>query len=207
MYVDKPTTYTDYYELTMAQGYFLEGKADQKATFDYFFRKNPFEGGYVIFGVGTRLVTGHDSPALGGVYKLSSVGDKPKIKVSENVEKITLPGSKTVHRFLDEDGSYYCDAISLADENDIQKIHQPTFPSKQTDLSSRDSYPLIQEVIHKGEQTLSDISIPDSSKYCRESLNKLSGEYKRFENPHILNVGITPNLLELRDKLLEENKS
>ncbi len=160
-----------------------------------------------IFGVGTRLVTGHDSPALDGVYKLSSVGDKPKIKVSENVEKITLPGSKTVHRFLDEDGSYYCDAISLADENDIQKIHQPTFPSKQTDLSSRDSYPLIQEVIHKGEQTLSDISIPDSSKYCRESLNKLSGEYKRFENPHIFKVGITPNLLELRDKLLEENKS
>lgn len=120
MYVDKPTTYTDYYELTMAQGYFLQGKADQ---------------------------------------------------------------------------------------NDIQKIHQPTFSSKQTDLSSRDSYPLIQDVIHKGEQTLSDISIPDSSKYCRESLNKLSGEYKRYENPHIFKVGITPNLLELRDKLLEENKS
>ena len=57
MYIDKPTSYTDYYELTMAQGYFLEGKADQKATFDYFFRKNPFKGGYVIFAGLNELIS------------------------------------------------------------------------------------------------------------------------------------------------------
>lgn len=159
-----------------------------------------------IFGVGTRLVTGNDSPALDGVYKLSSVGDQPKIKVSENVEKITLPGSKNVRRFLNNDGSYYCDAISLADENSIQKIHHPTFPSKETNLSSRKSYPLIQEVIRDGEQLVPNKSIPDSAEYCRESTSKLSGEYKRFENPHIYKVGITPNLLNLRDKLLNKNE-
>ena len=159
-----------------------------------------------IFGVGTRLVTGNDSPALDGVYKLSSVGDQPKIKVSENVEKITLPGSKLVHRFLNGDGSYYCDAISLADEKEIDKIHHPTFPSKDTDLSSRDSFPLIQEVFRNGEQTISDQSIADAASYCKESVSKLPGEFKRFENPHIFKVGITPNLLELRDKLLDENK-
>jgi len=159
-----------------------------------------------IFGVGTRLVTGHDSPALDGVYKLSSVGDQPKIKVSENVEKITLPGSKTVRRFLNKDGSYYCDAISLADENRIQKIHHPTFPSKETDLSSRKSYPLIDIVVRDGVQLVPNESIPDSADYCKESMNKLSGEYKRFENPHIYKVGITPNLLNLRDKLLDQNE-
>ena len=159
-----------------------------------------------IFGVGTRLVTGHDSPALDGVYKLSSVGDQPKIKVSENVEKITLPGSKTVRRFLNKDGSYYCDAISLADENRIQKIHHPTFPSKETDLSSRKSYPLIDVVVRDGVQLVPNESIPDSADYCKESMNKLSGEYKRFENPHIYKVGITPNLLNLRDKLLDQNE-
>lgn len=159
-----------------------------------------------IFGVGTRLVTGNESPALDGVYKLSSVGDQPKIKVSENVEKITLPGSKLVHRFLNDDGSYYCDAISLADETEINKIHHPTFPSKDTDLSSRDSFPLIQEVFRNGEQRISDQSIADSASYCKECISKLPDEFKRFENPHIFKVGITPNLLELRDKLLEENK-
>lgn len=159
-----------------------------------------------IFGVGTRLVTGHDSPALDGVYKLSSVGERAKIKVSENVEKITLPGSKTVRRFLNEDGSFYCDAISLADENSISKIHHPTFPSKETDLSSRKSVPLIHNVIRNGEHLMPVVSIPDSSDYCKESMNKLSGEYKRFENPHIYKVGITPNLLNLRDKLLDQNE-
>ena len=159
-----------------------------------------------IFGVGTRLVTGHDSPALDGVYKLSSVDDQPKIKVSENVEKITLPGSKRVHRFLGDDGTYYCDAICLADEENVQKIHHPTFPSKETDLSSRQSYPLIQEVIRDGDQVVSTESISDSAGYCKESLSKLSGEYKRFENPHIFKVGITPNLLNLRDQLLNKNE-
>ncbi|HKL14880.1 MAG TPA: hypothetical protein VJ915_04555, partial [Balneolaceae bacterium] len=159
-----------------------------------------------IFGVGTRLVTGHDSPALDGVYKLSSVGDQPKIKVSENVEKITLPGSKQVHRFLDDDGNYYCDAISLYDEDNVQKIHHPTFPSKDTDLSSRESYPLIKEVIRNGEQVGAAESISDSAAYCKKSLGKLSGEFKRFENPHIFKVGITPKLLKLRDQLLDQNE-
>ena len=159
-----------------------------------------------IFGVGTRLVTGHDSPALDGVYKLSSVGDQPKIKVSENVEKITLPGSKQVHRFLDDDGNYYCDAISLDDEDTVQKIHHPTFPSKDTDLSSRESYPLIKEVIRNGEQVGAAESISDSAAYCKKSLGKLSGEFKRFENPHIFKVGITPKLLKLRDQLLDQNE-
>lgn len=159
-----------------------------------------------IFGVGTRLVTGHDSPALDGVYKLSSVGDQPKIKVSENVEKITLPGSKTVRRYLNDDGSYYCDAISLANEYRVQKIHHPTFPTKETDLTSRKSYPLIHKVIINGTQQVPDKSISDIAQYCKESLDKLSGEYKRFENPHIYKVGITPKLLNLRDEILNKNE-
>lgn len=159
-----------------------------------------------IFGVGTRLVTGHDSPALDGVYKLSSVRNEPKIKVSENIEKITLPGSKTVYRFLNDDGSYYCDAIAMADEDKIDKIHHPTFPAKKTNLKSRDSYPLLQRVIDNGAVVEAVNEISDISDYRKLSLSKLSGEHKRFDNPHIYKVGVTPRLLNLRDQLLEKNK-
>jgi nicotinate phosphoribosyltransferase len=159
-----------------------------------------------IFGVGTRLVTGHDSPALDGVYKLSSVRDQPKIKVSENIEKITLPGNKVVQRFLNNDGSYYCDAIGLAGDKEIHLIHHPTFPTKRTNLKSRESYPLLQKVIDDGNvlSTVSEIS--DISNYRKQSLSKLSEEHKRFDNPHIFKVGITPELLKLRDQLLDQNK-
>ena len=159
-----------------------------------------------IFGVGTRLVTGHDSPALDGVYKLSSVRDQPKIKVSENIEKITLPGNKVVQRFLNDDGSYYCDAIGLAGDKEIHMIHHPTFPTKRTNLKSRESYPLLQKVIDDGNvlSTVSEIS--DISNYRKQSLSKLSEEHKRFDNPHIFKVGITPELLKLRDQLLDQNK-
>jgi len=159
-----------------------------------------------IFGVGTRLVTGQDSPSLDGVYKLSSVNNKPKIKVSENIEKITLPGNKMVHRFLNDDGSYYCDAIGLSGEKKVNMIHHPTFPTKKTNLKTRESYPLLQKVVDNGNILASVDDITELSDYCTQSLTKLSEEYKRFDNPHIYKVGITPKLLHLRDQLLDQNK-
>lgn len=159
-----------------------------------------------IFGVGTRLVTGHGSPSLDGVYKLSSANEAPKIKVSENIEKITLPGKKNVSRFLNDDGTYYCDAISLSDEKEVRKIHHPTFPAKETKLESRESYPLIEKVLENGTVIHSQKSINEFSGYRKESLSKLSGEHKRFDNPHIYKVGITPKLLNLRDQLLDHHK-
>lgn len=159
-----------------------------------------------IFGVGTRLVTGHDSPALDGVYKLNSVMGQPKIKVSENIEKLTLPGRKNVHRFLNDDGTYYCDAIGLADGGKIEMIHHPTFPAKETLLESRNSYPLITKVVENGKIQQSQQDINEIAGYCKESLSKLSSEHKRFDNPHIYKVGITPELLHLRDKLLDQHK-
>lgn len=173
--------------------YVIKSLVDQEAPID-------------VFGVGTRLVTGNDSPALDGVYKLSSVRHKPRIKVSENIEKITLPGSKAVHRFLEDDGSFYCDAIALDSEESIKTIHHPNFPTKRTDLSSRKSYPLLQQIFDEGELVVSRPSINDISDYCGEAMEKLPVEFKRFDNPHIFKVGVTPKLLETRNKLIEEHK-
>lgn len=171
----------------------IKSLIDQKAPID-------------IFGVGTRLVTGHDSPALDGVYKLSSVNETPKIKVSENIEKITLPGMKNVFRFLNDDGSYYCDAISLTDETDVKMIHHPTFPAKETHLGSRKSYPLVEKVVENGTVVCSRKNISELSDYRKQSFTKLSDEHKRFDNPHIYKVGVSPKLLTLRDQLLDHHK-
>ncbi len=159
-----------------------------------------------IFGVGTRLVTGHNSPALDGVYKLSASGSEPKLKVSENIEKITLPGVKTVRRYLDDNGTYYADAIGMAKNDPFESIHHPTFPAKETELTTRKSYPLLKEVIKEGEITSKPATAAEAADYCKECLSKLPEEYKRFDNPHIYKVGITPKLLNLRDQLLDHHK-
>ncbi|REL33619.1 nicotinate phosphoribosyltransferase [Rhodohalobacter sp. SW132] len=159
-----------------------------------------------IFGVGTRLVTGHNSPALDGVYKLSESGSEPKLKVSENIEKITLPGAKSVRRYLNGDGMYYADAIGMKQDDPFELIHHPTFPAKEVSLEGREFYPLLNEIMNNGEIKSRQVSISDSKEYCRESLAKLPREYKRFDNPHIYKVGVTPKLLTLRDQLLDQHK-
>ncbi|NBC28093.1 MAG: nicotinate phosphoribosyltransferase [Bacteroidetes bacterium] len=159
-----------------------------------------------IFGVGTRLVTGDQSPALDGVYKLSSSGSEPRLKVSENIEKITLPGIKTVRRYINDDGSYYADGIGLMGNESFTTIHDPIFPAKQANLQTREYRPLLYEVMTNGNRTTDPASVDQSAAYCRDVLSKLPEEYKRFDNPHIYKVGVTPELLTLRDQLLDHHK-
>lgn len=160
-----------------------------------------------IFGVGTRLVTGDPDGALDGVYKLASVNGSPRLKVSENIEKITLPGIKELRRYYNEDGTWHGDAIGLANGDPFKKIHHPTFPVQETDLTSLEGKSLHRKIIENGRRTTELKSIRESSDYRRSQLGKLQQEYKRFDNPHIYKVGITPALLALRDKLLQEHKS
>jgi len=159
-----------------------------------------------IFGVGTRLVTGDNSPALDGVYKLSSIENKPTLKVSENIEKITLPGKKKIYRYLNEDGSFYGDALILENEQEIQRMHHPTFPAKRTTLQNRDFEVLLQEVIHKGKVVMEMPDMKEIINYKKERFAKLHSEYKRFDNPHIYKVGISESLLNTRNQLLNSLK-
>lgn len=159
-----------------------------------------------IFGVGTRLVTGDNSPALDGVYKLSSIKGKPTLKVSENIEKITLPGEKKIYRYLNDDGSFYGDALLLNDEKEIERMHHPTFPAKKTTLESRSFEVLLEKVIDRGNIV---IELPDMNEiiaYKKERFKKLHSEYKRFDNPHIYKVGISEALLNTRNRLLNSLK-
>jgi nicotinate phosphoribosyltransferase len=159
-----------------------------------------------LFGVGTRLVTGDDTPALDGVYKLSAVDGVPKLKISENIEKITLPGRKKVQRYFDDDGQFYGDGILLDDEKQVNTIFHPHYPAKHFDVSSCKSEQLLHPVMQNGQQ-LTDLPSPsESASYTKQRLDKLNPEHKRFDNPHIYKVGVSNKLMDLRDKLTQSLK-
>ncbi|MDZ7719110.1 MAG: nicotinate phosphoribosyltransferase [Balneolaceae bacterium] len=160
-----------------------------------------------IFGVGTRLVTGDNSPALDGVYKLSSIGGNPTLKISENIEKITLPGHKKIYRYLNNDGSFYGDAVLLENETILERMHHPTFPAQKSNLNSREYEQLLIHVIKDGELKTELPSIKEIAKYKKSRFSKLNPEFKRFDNPHIYKVGISTRLMETRDNLLNLLKS
>ena len=159
-----------------------------------------------LFGVGTRLVTGYETPALDGVYKLSSVNNDPRLKISENVEKTTFPGRKKVIRYGDGNGSFHGDGIFLAENDDSTIIRHPFYPAKYTDVSSFKAEPLLHPVLKNGELKV-DLPAPsESARYAQERLEKLNPEHKRFENPHIYKVGISEKLMNLRDTLTKKMK-
>lgn len=159
-----------------------------------------------LFGVGTRLVTGHETPALDGVYKLAAVNDEPKLKISENVEKITLPGRKQTVRYLGEHGTFLGDGILLEGESPRTTIYHPHFPQKKTDTTPYQAESLLHRVMEQGETVITPPSAAESARYAAGRFQKLNPEHKRFENPHIYKVGISKKLRELRDELTSKLK-
>ena len=154
------------------------------------------------YGVGTRLVTGDETPALDGVYKLSSVKNEPTLKISENIEKITLPGKKKIYRYLNDDQSFYGDAILLDQEKLLERMHHPTFSAKKSMLNGRKFEEILHKVIHNGEEIIDMPDVAEIVEYKNKQFSRLHAEYKRFDNPHIYKIGISTRLMELRDKLL-----
>lgn len=159
-----------------------------------------------LFGVGTRLVTGHESPALDGVYKLAAVNEHPKLKLSENIEKITLPGRKKVLRYFDSEGYFYGDGILLDEETKTNTIYHPFYPAKHSTVTTFKSESLLHPVLEDGKK-LQDCPSPiESAAYAKKRLKKLNPEHKRFDNPHIYKVGISEKLMNLRDDITQTLK-
>lgn len=155
------------------------------------------------FGVGTRLVTGHNSAALDGVYKLSMYEGRPRLKFSENYTKITLPGIKKVLRFSDPDGVFYADGIVLEEEREPKNIFHPYFPEQKSDVQHYANVSLLQVVMENGRSRLYHTP-QESARYAKERLARLAPEHRRFEFPHIYKVGISQELMTLRTQLVEQ---
>jgi nicotinate phosphoribosyltransferase len=160
-----------------------------------------------IFGVGTNLVTGFPDAALDGVYKLAFSGNKPRIKLSENTEKITLPHKKQVFRILDNNGRFEgADAVTMADENDVEIMYHPLYPFKSLNVKGKDKERLLHPVMENGVRVSVPVLLKDIVRYRDERLKRLPEEYKRFDYPHVYKVGLSSRLMNERDRLIKECK-
>lgn len=159
------------------------------------------------FGVGTSLVTGQPDAALDGVYKLAQSGGKPRIKISENRAKVTLPGRKQVYRYYDAEGQLAgADAVSLAQESAPRQMHHPFEAGKQRSLAQHRSKALLEPVMENGRRITSPVSVREISQRRRENLAHLPPEYHRFENPHEYKIGLSPELLRQREELVQSHQ-
>ncbi|MBQ8305427.1 MAG: nicotinate phosphoribosyltransferase [Blautia sp.] len=169
------------------------------------------------WGVGTRLITVADNPAFGGVYKLAAVKDEstgefiPKIKLSENTEKVTNPGNKTVYRIYSKTtGKIKADLICLADEHfdpeETMIVFDPIDTWKKTKIlgGTYDIRELLVPVFKNGECVYESPSVMELQAICKKEQATLWDESRRFHNPQKVYVDLSQKLYDMKNELLEE---
>ena len=165
------------------------------------------------FGVGERLITSKSEPVFGGVYKLAALEQNgvliPKMKISENVEKITNPGFKTVYRLFDKDtDKAIADVITLdhekIPEGSDYEIFDPQITWKRKKISNFYAKNLRVQIFDKGICVYQSPDIDEIRDYCMAQIDTLWEEILRFENPHEFYVDLSKDLWELKTKLIQE---
>ncbi len=182
---------------------------------EYIIRDTLMQGAQIdSFGVGERLITSKSEPVFGGVYKLVATwhdGEMiPKIKLSENVEKITLPGFKQVYRLYERDTEKaIADVITLHEEEidstSSYELFDPEHAWKRKKISDFRAEKLLVKIFDKGKLVYSPPALSAIKDYCRNEIENLWDEVKRFENPHKYYVDLSQPLWDLRAKLLKEH--
>ena len=167
------------------------------------------------FGVGERLITARSEPVFGGVYKLVAVEDGegavlPKIKISENVAKITTPHYKKLYRFFGNDtGKAIADYLTIHDEtvDDSRPlvIFDPDATWKKKEVYDFTAKELQVPVFRSGQLVYDLPSLPEIRRYCLEQVDTLWDEVKRFDNPHKYYVDLSQKLWDVKHGLLEKN--
>ena len=169
------------------------------------------------FGVGERLITSSSHPVLDGVYKLVAIEDEngnivPKIKISENVAKITTPCNKEVYRFYDkETGKAEADVLTLVgeeiDESKPYLLFDPNYTWKQKTIENFIAKPLLVKIFDHGKQIVEVKTVEECKKYCEEQIATLWDECLRFEHPHKYWVDYSRDLFDEKYRLLKEFSS
>ena len=181
---------------------------------EYLIRDMIFQGAQVdSYGVGERLITASSEAVFGGVYKLAAVEKKgeiiPKIKISENAAKITLPGVKIPWRLYDrETGKAIADVIALNTEKIVQsepyEIFDPDHTWKRKVVTDFIAKKLQVKIFENGKQVYVSPSVKEIAKYRADQVDSLWDEVKRFENPHTYYVDLSEELWNLRHELLNQ---
>lgn len=183
---------------------------------EYIIRDVLLEGACIdSFGVGERLITAKSEPVFGGVYKLSALEKDgeliPKIKISENVEKITNPGDKSVYRLFDKQtGKVIADVITLEheiiDPDKPYEIFDPKAVWKRKTLTNFAVRNLREQIYEAGKLIYKSPSVDDIKEYCKEEIATLWDEMLRFENPQSYYVDLSQELWKMKHKLIEEHQ-
>lgn len=186
---------------------------------EYIIRDVLLEGAQIdSFGVGERMIAAKSEPVFGGVYKLVALEDKdgniiPKIKVSENVEKITNPGFKTLYRLFDKDNNKALADVITVDgeglpeecaEGEGYEIFDPNAIWKRKTLTNFYAKNIRVPLFIKGECVYQSPAIEDIKKHCEEQMETLWDEMLRFENPQTYYVDLSQDLWDMKEELLNK---
>ena len=168
-----------------------------------------------LFGVGERLITAKSEPVFGGVYKLVAVENEdgsvlPKIKISENVGKITTPHYKKLYRFFGRDtgkaiADYLCVYDETVDDSRDMEIFDPDATWKRKNVYNFEAKELQVPIFQGGELVYQCPALEDIRTYCLEQVDKLWDEVKRFDNPHTYYVDLSQKLWDVKYGLLKDN--
>ena len=167
------------------------------------------------FGVGERMITARSEPVFGGVYKLTAVEDQegkivPKIKVSENVDKITNPHFKKIYRLYDNEtgkalADYLCVHDEVVDDSKPLEIFDARATWKRKELTNYTARNLQEPVFEKGKLVYKRPTLQEIQDYCKAQLDTLWEEVKRFDNPHTYYVDLSQKLWDIKYSLLKLN--
>ena len=185
---------------------------------EYLIRDVILEGARVdSFGVGERLITAKSEPVFGGVYKLAALEKEngeivPKIKISENIEKITNPGFKTLYRLYDKESHKALADVMTLDgetipEEDGYEIFDPNAVWKKKTLNNFYVKNLRVQLFKNGKKVYQCPSIEEVREYCAEQIETLWEETLRFENPQTYYVDLSQNLWNVKNQLIEKHNA
>lgn len=194
-----------------------EGLTDCKITVsnsldEYLIRELIRQGACIdSFGVGERLITSKSDSVFGGVYKLGALKENgvwiPKMKLSDNVEKTTIPGIKGLYRFF-KDGKAIADVVTLKeeiiDENKPYLLFDPDFPWKNKLVEDFKAVNLLEPIFIDGKQVYKSPNLDEIRNYHKKQMSMLWDELKRFDYPHQYYVDLSKPLWDIREKLLKE---
>lgn len=165
------------------------------------------------WGVGTKLAVAFDQPALGGVYKMSAIrtapdGEwKPKMKISAQLIKRTLPGFVDVRRYHDDTGKYRADMIyDMTSGPSGEEIIHPFDPMHQQDLSRFEWEPLLVPLARDGKSVYKGGNAIEAQQRAKADLARIDQSYRRFLNPGQYHVGLDLALNDVRNRLIDEHK-
>lgn len=167
------------------------------------------------FGVGERMITAKSEPVFGGVYKLVAVENDageviPKIKISENVGKITTPHFKKIYRFYGRDtgkaiADYLCVHDETVDDSRNLEIFDPEATWKRKEVYNFEARELLVQIYRNGKLVYKRPTMEEMRAYCAEQVDTLWEEVKRFDNPHKYTVDLSQKLYDIKQDLLNKN--